>query len=77
VAGDVVLQVAGPDGAARQRVVADGRPFRLELALEVPTGPVTLTLTTDRTWSPGGGDNRQLGVQIRRVSVAGAEAGPA
>lgn len=66
----IVLNMAGPSGTAQGKVAADGEPFRLELPLALPPGPVELTLTTDRTWTPGGPDTRQLGVQLRRVSPA-------
>lgn len=69
-AGDLRLVVTGPDGRASAGVVPDGAPFRLELSLDLPPGPASLTIGTDRTWSPGGPDTRQLGVQIRRISVA-------
>lgn len=68
-AGPLVLSVAGPGGSSGAEVAADGQPFRLELPVALPPGPATVTLSTNRTWSPGGGDERQLGVQIRRVSV--------
>jgi SAM-dependent methyltransferase len=66
----LILSVTGPEAAAKGEVVADGQPFRLELPLALPPGEVELTLTTDRTWTPGGPDTRRLGVQLRRVSAA-------
>jgi len=70
VAGAMFLAVAGPSGSAGAEVSPDSQPFNLDLAVELPPGPVTLKLSTDRTWTPEGPDNRQLGVQIRRVAVA-------
>lgn len=69
-AGALVLVVAGPSGRASAQVAADSRPFSLDLPVPLPPGPATLTISTDRTWSPGGGDPRQLGVQLQRVRVA-------
>jgi SAM-dependent methyltransferase len=69
-AGDVRLVIEAPRGRTEGAVVPDAEPFRLELALALPPGPAKITLGTDRTWTPGGADTRQLGVQIRRISVA-------
>jgi len=68
-AGPLRLTVSGPSGCAAGEVAPHGRPFTLDLQVAVPPGPITLTLATDRTWSPDGPDDRLLGVQIRRISL--------
>jgi len=73
-AGHLTLIVAGPQGSVEADVGPDDAPFRLELPLVLPPGPATLAVSTDRTWSPGGPDTRQLGVQLRRISVAPLDA---
>ena len=74
-AGPLVLTVAGPAGVAGATVPADDQPFALDFEVSLPPGPTHLTLSTDRTWSPEGPDGRRVGVQVRRVAVAGTGAG--
>lgn len=69
VAGDIHVVLAGPKGSANVIVAANGLPFRIELELELMPGPAALSLSTDRTWTPGGPDTRQLGVQLRGIAA--------
>lgn len=70
---DLHLSIDVAGAVVEARIVADGRPFAVDLPVSTDPGHHLVRLRTDRTWRPPGGDPRSLGFQIKRVAL---EPGP-
>lgn len=66
---DLHLSIDVAGAVVETRIVADGRPFAVDLPVTAGPGHHVARLRTDRTWQPPPGDPRLLGFQIKRVAL--------